>query len=171
MSMRFATAIASLIGLFALSFLTLSGCHSPRGGFMPASFGSTTYHSTETQPKSITIIDTRTGEEFFHMDIPPGKQLTLNFVADGGDDPVMTPDLMRYQVFDLGTRTGRLRNSMTVPNAASRRIDMNIRPGIEYAERPAEERLRTDELEDRPDWWTPDGGPRPEENNSELYDR
>lgn len=155
----------------AVVLMALSGCHSPRGGMMPASFGSTTYYSTETSPKTITLIDLRTGEEVFVMDIPVGKQLTLDFRAGMGDDPVYTPDLMRYQVFDMGTSIGRLRNSITVPSAASRRIDVDIRHGIEYAEQPPEEQLRTDELADRPDWWTPRGGEMPDDHPSELYDK
>lgn len=158
-----------IAGAVCLAVSILPGCHSPRGGFMPASFGSTTYHSTETSPKTITMIDLRTDEEIFVMDIPPGKQLTLDFVPDGGDDPVYTPDLMRYQVWDIGTSWGRLRNSMTVPPASARRIEVSIRRGIEYREAPPEEQYRVDEA-DRPDWWTPEGGPMPNDHPAEMYD-
>jgi hypothetical protein len=30
--------------------------------------------------------------------------------------------------------------------------------------------LRADELADRPDWWTPEGGPRPKDEAKTLYD-
>lgn len=166
--MKTRSIIAVCAGLFACGFV--AGCHSPKGGAMPASFGSSTYYSTETQPKTISMIDLRTEEVFFEIDIPPGKQLTFDFVSGRGDDPIYTPDLMRYQVFDLGTQTGRLRNAMSVPNAASRRIDVRIRRGVEYAEAPPERPLRTDEVSDRPDWWTPEGGPLPEQNPASLYD-
>ena len=82
-----------------------------------------------------------------------------------GDDPVMTPDRMMYEVFETGVQTGRLGNMMTVPNAACRRIDVSIRDGTELAEQPPELRLRVDEEADRPAWWTPKGGPLPEKNN------
>jgi hypothetical protein len=156
--------------VLAATVVGLSGCHSPKGGMMPASWGTSTYYSTEISPKTITLIDIRTEEEIFVMDIPVGKQLTLDFREGMGDDPVYTPDLMRYQVFDIGTRVGRLRNSLTVPNAVSRRIDVEIRHGIEYAEAPQEEQLRTDELIDRPEWWTPAGGRLPDGHPSEIYD-
>jgi hypothetical protein len=97
------------------------------------------------------------------MDVPAGKQLTLDFVPDEGDDPVYTPDLMRYQVWDIGTSSGRLRNSLTVPTASSIRIDVHYRDGIEFSTAPPNRDLRTDELEDRPGWWTPEGGELPDE--------
>lgn len=167
MSVNLSLAVA--VSLIA-AIVALPGCHSPKGGMMPASWGTTTYYSTEFSPKTVTLIDLRTEEEIFVMDIPVGKQLTLDFRSGMGDDPVYTPDLMRYQVFDIGTHIGRLRNSMTVPNAVSRRIDVEIRHGVEYAEAPPEEQLRTDELIDRPDWWTPRGGKLPDDHPAELYD-
>ena len=41
-----------------------------------------------------------------------------------GKDPVETPDLMRWQIWDVGTRTGSMQNALSVPNAASVRDDM-----------------------------------------------
>lgn len=161
---RFTTTI----GFAAL--VALSGCHSPGGGIMPYTGGSNTYFSTETRPVNITLIDLRTGEEVFAMEVPVGKQLTFDFVKDDGDDPVMTPDLMRYQVWDIGTKTGTMRNSISVPNSASRRIDVSYRIGPEYQEQPAARRLRTDELQDRPDWWSPRGGEMPAASAHSMYD-
>jgi len=97
------------------------------------------------------------------VDIPAGRHLTIDFVAGAGDDPVYSPDLMRYEVFDQGTTWGALRNSMTVPTASSRRIDVTIRQGPEYITAVPDRELRTDELADRPDWWTPEGGEMPED--------
>ena len=65
-----------------------------------------------------------------------GKQLTLDFKTGDGDDPVATPDLMRYEIFPIGTSIGRLRNSLTVPNQYSRRIDVDYRAGPETAPPP-----------------------------------
>jgi hypothetical protein len=99
----------------------------------------------------------------FTIDIPAGKQLTLDFVKGKGDDPVYSPDLMRWEIFDQGTTTGKLRNAMSVPRAASRRIDMTLRPNIEYVTGSPDRELRTDQLADRPDWWTPAGGALPDD--------
>jgi hypothetical protein len=115
-------------------------------------------------------VDTRTEEPFFTIEIPPGKQLTVDFQEGKGDDPVLTPDLMVYQIFDLGTSMGKLRNSVTVPHSYNRRIDVDYRPGPEAAPPSPDKPLRTDELADRPDWWTPEGGPRPKDEAKTLYD-
>ena len=68
---------------------------------------------------------------------------------------------MRYEGFDLGTKIGKLRSAMSVPNSYSRRIDVQLRTGIEYAEASPDMPLRTDQLNDRPEWWTPQGGELP----------
>jgi len=150
---------------------TLAGCHSPKGGWLPGDKSSTTYWSTETAPKSVTMIDLRTNEEVFSIDIPAGQQLTFDFVPGAGDDPVYRPDLMRYAVWELGTDTGKLRNSLTVPAAWSRRIEVTIRTGIEYMPEDSTRELRSDEMADRPDWWTPDGGELPGSRNPvTIYD-
>jgi len=161
--------VASLLAVTGLC-LTLSGCYSPSGGIMPFSGGALTYASTESTQKTVTVVDVRTGEEIFKMDIPAGKQLVLDFDADEGDDNVYTPDRMRYEMMDRGDKTGKLGNSMTVPNAASRRVDVTLRRGTEYTPASAMRPLRTDEVADRPSWWTAEGGPMPENKTVEMYD-
>lgn len=156
--------------LAVLPLLPLAGCHGPGGAFMPYTGGTQTYRSYESLPKTVQLIDARTGDVLFHQDIPPGQQLTIDFIAGGGDDAVQTPDLMRWQVWDGGRRYGKLRNAMSVPNAASRRLDVFLRDGMEYAPVPPNERYRTDQVQDRPDWWTPEGGPLPTEDKH-IYDR
>ena len=155
----------------AVAVAALSGCYTPQGGIMPYTGGPSTYVSNEQFPATVTLVDTRTDEPFFSIEIPPGKQLVLDFVDGGGDDPVATPDLMRYQIFARGTSTGKLRQALTVPNAASRRIDVDYRPGPEAPPASAERLLRTDELIDRPAWWTPQGGPLPDRDPAmTMYD-
>jgi hypothetical protein len=142
----------------------LAACHTPGGGIMPFTGGSHTFYSTETRPVTVELVDLRNKQVVFRMDIPPGRQLSLDFRAGEGDDPVYTPDLMRYHVWEVGTTTGRLRNSLTVPAAWARRLDVSYRPGVEYMTAPPDRELRTDEMEDRPDWWTPQGGEMPVDN-------
>lgn len=145
------------------SSLVLGACHRPQGALMAATGSSQTYPSYETSPKSIHVLDLRTGEVIFAMDVPPGKQLSMDFVEGEGDDPVYTPDLMRYEVFDLGTMTGALANSMTVPGASSRRVDVFIRQGPEFRASAPEHEYRTDLPGERPAWWTPAGGAMPDD--------
>jgi len=136
----------TLISLLAM----LAGCYSPGGGFMPASGRGFTYISTSMQPLTISVVDVRTQKAFFSMEIPPGQQLTFNFLPGGGDDPVNTPDRMVFAVWEAGTENGKLDNQLTCPPAAARRIDIDIRPGPIWPEPNATARLRTDQTADQP---------------------
>jgi len=155
--------------------LALAACHSPKGGVLPHTGGSFTYYSTETEPKNVRIVDMRNDEVIFAINIPPDKQLTFDFIEGKGDDPVHTPDLMKWEVLPMGTMTGKLRNAMTVPNAASRKIIVDIREGFEYAQAPNE---RTNQVQPESEtanwgWWSPQGGPVPEAQQNPgttLYD-
>ena len=146
------------LSLLLLPF-ALIGCYTPQGGLLPSSIGALTYYSTAEEPKSVSLIDLRNGDNVFEMKIPVGKQLVIQFYDGSGDDPVYTPDLMKYQIFDIGTQVGALQNSITVPDAYSRRIDVFMRAGDRYEAPEANRPLRTDELLDRPAGWTPAGGP------------
>lgn len=158
-------------GFIALTIaMFITGCHTPAGGIMPYTGGSNTYFSYETRPVTITIIDLRTNEEIFSMNVPPGKQLTFDFKEGLGDDPVYNPDLMRYEVFAMRTNSGKLRNSLTVPPANARRIDVSYRENYEYRDVTSDTQLRADQLMDRPEWWTPNGGPIPRQRITKVPD-
>lgn len=167
---RFGLSMTALSAAGLLGLVT--ACHRPEGAMLSYTGETQTYYSTELSPKTIVVVDTRSGEPVFEIAVPPGKQLVFDFVEDGGDDPVETPALMRYEIMERGQAYGRLRNSVTVPAAHNRRVDLSIREGVEYAEEPPEYRLRPDQPEDRPDWWTPRGGPMDssEEDKTTLYD-
>jgi hypothetical protein len=161
-----ASVLATVIGA------SLSGCYAPNngGGVFSMTGGPCTYYSTETMQKSVTMVDVRTNEMLFSIDLPPGKQLTMVFEEGAGDDPVYRPDLMRYEVFELGTTGGKLHSELTVPNAASRRVDVSVRQQGNYAGPRPRRALRADETANQPDWWTPRGGPMPNERRFNLYD-
>ena len=161
-----------LTSVLAASAGLVAGCYRPHGALMSYSGGAQTYYSTEMQPKTVRVLDLRTGEVIFSMDIPVGKQLTLDFSPGEGDDPVYSPDLMQYEIFDMGTMIGKLHNAMSVPSSNSRRVDIYMRPSPEYMTAAPERMLRTDELEDRPEWWTPEGGELPEDGQGgKMYDQ
>lgn len=166
-------ALATLTASLVAAAVALGGCYRPGGGMFYMNPGPLTYFSTEMMPATVTVVDTRTEEPFFSIEIPPGKELVLTFIDDEGDDPVKTPDLMKYRIFKLGTTTGSLNNSLTVPNAACRRIDVDYREGPELAERPHEEKLRSDQQSEHPAWWTAEGGTIPQQKNEQgrtIYD-
>ncbi len=162
---------AGILVLSVMTMLASAGCHLPQGGLFRHTGGSQTYYSTETRPTTITLVDVRTGEALFAMDIPAGKQLTIDFDEGEGDDPVYRPDLLRYQIFDIGTRIGKLRSSLTVPPANVLRIDVSFREGNELRPAPYNPELRADQTANLPDWWTPEGGPLPDEDvKATMYD-
>ena len=141
--------------------LLLAGCYSPSGGIYPRSGGGYTYVSSEMKPVTITVIDTRSEQPFFKLDIPPGKQLTMNFLEGQGDDPVERPDRMVYAIWDAGTQTGRLTNQLTCPPTGCRRIDYTIRTSPEWREEPASYIDTVEGMKKKPAWWTPQGGELP----------
>ncbi len=167
----FRQTIAPGLGIgFALT-LAMTGCHLPGGGAFDFTGGSQTYFSTEARPTTVTLVDSRNNEVLFAMDIPPGKQLTIDFDRGGGDDPVLRPDILRYQIFDMGTEIGKLRSSLTVPPANVRRIDVTFRSGVETRPAPINWELRADQTANQPDWWTAKGGPIPDNDiKATMYD-
>jgi len=153
--MPLTTALCAAASLAAS--LVLAGCYTPAGGYYPRTGGGYTYISIESRPVTITVYDTRTSEPFFKMEIPVGKQLTMNFLEGKGDDPVLRPDRMVWSIWDAHTTSGRLTNQLTCPPAAARRIAYDIRPTPEYREEPPEFENRIDAVRDNP----PAGGPLP----------
>ena len=151
-----------------LAFLA-AGCYAPDGGFIPSSNSTFTYYSTTESPKTISIIDVRTEESFFTMELPVGKQLTFKFLDGGGDNSIYTPDRMQWEIYKMGTKSGRLTNQLTVPPAGARRIQIALRPTPEWPEEDEQYRLRTDKDADRPDHWSPQGGKLP--NDLPIYDQ
>ncbi|MBC8310057.1 MAG: hypothetical protein H8E83_06060 [Planctomycetes bacterium] len=150
----------TLMLFFGIS-VTISGCqmYVPGGNpFFNGPDSAATWQSTEESPKTVTIIDTRSGERIFVMEIPVGKKLVIDFIKDSGDNNVLTPDLMMWEVFPSGVGYGPLSNSMTVPNGWSRRIDITLRDSGEYSNPISDRPLRVDEVNDQPDWWTSEGG-------------
>lgn len=158
-------ALVSALAALAL----LGGCYSPDGGLMPSTGRGFTYISTPMEPVSVAVVDTRTQEAFFAMDIPPGKQLTLNFIEGGGDDPIYTPNRMVYAVWKSGEQIGSLDNQLTAPPYSCCRIDVSFRKAPEWPEPDDEVRLRTDQMADRPPHFTPAGGKVPD-TGSRHYD-
>lgn len=86
-----------------------------------------TYVSRPWEPKTITLIDVRTNEPVWTVDVPVGKQLTMRFYEDKNPENTTTPDSMRWQIQDEGTKFGHMANTTLVPPAEVRRIDVELR--------------------------------------------
>lgn len=119
--------------LAAAMLLTSVGCYSIGG--MPASRDKFQYESHPLMPATVTILDTRTGEAVWSMDVPVGQKLAIRFYdSREADDATPTlPALMRWQVVDIGDGAGSMKNEVAVPMATSRKISYELREGPEYA--------------------------------------
>lgn len=133
------------IGVFlvASGLLGLSAC-GPTSVYRPyfdeggsgASIDEFTYVSRPYEAKTVSVIDTRTQEVVFSLDIPVGQQLSMNFDDRESNRDKYMSGTMRWAVQPAGSRFGTLRNRIDVPPAHSRRIDMEIRQGPEIASEP-----------------------------------
>ncbi|MBG83905.1 MAG: hypothetical protein CMJ40_05080 [Phycisphaerae bacterium] len=163
MSRRFtAIPFIAFLALAAILSTGLGGCYTPGGGLFAASNSPFTYFSTPEYPKTFVLVNTKTGENIFEMHIPVGKALVVKFQQGQGDDPSMTPDLMKYGVFPIKDTSGMLTSSITVPGSYSRRIDIFLTTGEAYTPPDENRPIRTDKKEDRPAGWTSEGGPSDE---------
>lgn len=86
-----------------------------------------TYESTPTMPQSISVVDTRTGETVWAMDIPVGQQLTLLFKNTGKKANELGYDEMEWQLNVIGAPGRTLGNAMRVPPSYARRLDGTVR--------------------------------------------
>lgn len=120
----------------ASAALAGSGCSlfEMRPGGNMRSEDQFTYVSTPYQPLTVTLIDTRDEQEFWSVDVPIGKKLTLRFYEDKGEGSDYAPDVMRWQIYEQTSYATKLRNQIPVPSALARRIDVTLREGPEYPE-------------------------------------
>jgi len=92
-----------------------------------------TFQSTAAVPKTVAIVDTRTGEAVFELDIPLGKQLSIEFfkysTSGERDGP---PNYMKYTVHALGRTIGSLDETVDLPAAWNRRLDVFMRSPEDY---------------------------------------
>ncbi|MFG0326283.1 MAG: hypothetical protein ACF8SC_03320 [Phycisphaerales bacterium JB037] len=130
---RFAAwGVASLLGggLLLASGCTLVPKYQEGGGL--ASFDAYTYVSRPYQPQTVSLIDTRTDEVLWSVDVPVGKQLSMEFLGGKGNETGPMPDLMKWDILDAGTGRSGLANGLPVPPPESRRVDVSLRATPEF---------------------------------------
>ncbi len=122
-------------GALAAATLLLAACSGPGG---PRYSGDRyTYHSTSWAPKTVTNIDTRTGEPGCAGDVPVGDKLVIAF-SEGTGPNEYRPDEIVWGVARIEDRI-RTHKRQPCPRAAERRIEMALRavPELEGVEPPA----------------------------------
>ena len=122
---------AKFLPLLALFLLT--GCYTEGGpGF---NFDQHVYVSRPWQPWTVTLRDTRTGQEFWSMDVPVGKKLIVVFSENTGSNDKYTPDMMKWVVVDEDRDLfTSITNSLPCPPANSRRLEPTLRTSPELPE-------------------------------------
>lgn len=122
------------VALFLLVVVAaLGGCYTEGGPGM--ALDQHVYVSRPWQPWTVTLRDTRTGQEFWSMDVPVGKRLVLSFSTDTGTEDKYTPDKMNWALVDEDKDMYfRLTNSLPVPPANARRLEPTLRTAPELPE-------------------------------------
>jgi hypothetical protein len=125
-----AVALTLILALFGVS------CTMHDGGYMPSAAGTwspMTFQSTAGVPKTVVIVDTRTGETVFELNIPIGKQLSIEFFKYGSRrDADLPPNYMKYTVHSIGRTVGHLDDRTDLPAAWNRRVDIFMRSSEAY---------------------------------------
>ncbi|KAA0217282.1 MAG: hypothetical protein DYG94_01390 [Leptolyngbya sp. PLA3] len=129
-----------ILGAAVMSCL-LPGCMYRPGGAM-MSLDRFTYESTVYEPKTLTLIDTRTSEVLWTMEVPVGQRVTVEFYENKSKGYADYPDVMRWEVQKADALDSVLRSQISVPDRWSRRLDMTLRevpefyPGAEASATP-----------------------------------
>lgn len=122
------TTIATLT--LALTTLALGGCHYEGGPRYSAD--RYTYVSRTWSPKTVSLVDTRTGETTWSVDVPVGEQLVVGFSKGTGPNE-LRPDEIVWGLMPGGQRFGTRDNRQPCPPRHARRLDMTLRPAPEMA--------------------------------------
>lgn len=117
----------------ALGALVLGGCQNDEGG-MGYSAGQEVFVSRTWMPWTITLRDTRTGQEMWSIDVPVGKKLVMDFDEGDGTKDDYTPDLLNWAIVDEDGEFPALSNHLPVPPSTARRIETTLRTAPELAE-------------------------------------
>ncbi len=121
----------TILAAVAATSTLIAGCsYTPGGGLM--SDDQFTYESTPYQPISVEVVDTRTDEVVWTMDVPVGRKVTLRFYPDKSEGYADYPDIMKWEVQGKEDFAGVLRSKTTVPDRWSRRIDVSLREEPEF---------------------------------------
>ncbi len=121
-----ASALAALT--LAGTLASTAGCHYPGGPRYSAD--RYTFESTTWQPATVTLIDTRTGEAIWTVDVPVGQQAVVGF-SEGTGPNDLRPDEIVWGLMPLGRRFGTRENRLPCPPASARRVELSYRPAPE----------------------------------------
>lgn len=111
------------------------GCNSEGGALV--SLDRQVWVSRAWTPVTASVIDTRTGEAIWSVDVPVGQKLVFDFRGPGSNparDPIY-PDIMDWNVMPEQNQTTPLSRALPVPPRDARRVEMTLRNTPELPER------------------------------------
>lgn len=134
-AMRAVVLGGALIGSAAAVLATASACglvtHRPGGNMR--SNDRHVYESTPYEPYTLELMDLRTGEAMWKVDVPVGRKAVIAFYPGRIDDAGSGyPDMMRWEIYDTKQGVNTLRSAIAVPPAHLRRIDVSLRDIPEF---------------------------------------
>ncbi len=114
-----------------LAAVVLAAAAASMGGCLYSSSDSHPYVSRTWSPKTVVLVDTRTGEELWRYELSVGHKLRVRFFS-GDESNIIMPDEMRWEVKDQ--ESGKIVDSgeMPSPPEGVRRIDWFERDAPEY---------------------------------------
>jgi hypothetical protein len=113
----------------ALATLAIAGACSVPGFYEGGSRASNDLHvyvSRPHSPKTVSLVNTVSGETIWSVDIPVGQQLVVRFYDNQYKDPINSAQ-MNWDLMKETTSFHELKNQMPVPASAYRRLDMELR--------------------------------------------
>jgi len=105
-------------GLLGAAILSSGGCSSAE---------MYTYTSEAHSPKTITLINTATGEKVWTCDVPVGQKLEMRFAKKSEQAEELGYDELAWSLSGVSTEAKGRKSTVRVPPASQRRIDMTLR--------------------------------------------
>ncbi len=121
----FARRVAAVKGLFAAglvgaSLLAAGGCTTVAETY--------TYESDSLSPKTLSIIDTSTGEKVWTCDVPVGQKLEMRFANRVKQAEEKGHDELAWTLSGIDSKSKGRKSTVKVPPVSHRRLDMTLRP-------------------------------------------
>jgi hypothetical protein len=90
-----------------------------------------TYTSDAYSPKTVSVIDTSTGEKVWTCDVPVGQKLELRFAKRVRQAEETGSDELSWTLSGVDSSSTGRKSTVKVPPISHRRIDMTLRPAPE----------------------------------------
>lgn len=125
---RRSTAVTTVLAACALA---LGACSLDKIGGNTWSTDSYTYRSEPYAPKTIEVIDVRTDEVVWAIDIPVGWQLDMKFSDDNINSDGIGSSTMKWKLYPHQVKGKDSSGDFIAPPRYARRVDLVLREAPE----------------------------------------